>query len=174
MRRIMIVGPCGSGKSTLAARLGELLSIPSYHLDSMAWRSGWVEREPNEWLPELEEVVARDAWIIDGNDSGTMPLRPARADTVVSLDFHPARCVWRVLKRIAANRGRTRADMAAGCPERFDLFFLLYVATWNGRPRRKNEAVLKQAADRMVRLRSPRELDAWLETLERPPARGLP
>ena len=160
MRRIMIVGPCGSGKSTLAARLGELLSIPSYHLDSMAWRSGWVEREPDEWLPELEEVVARDSWIIDGKDSGTMPLRLARADTVVSLDFHPARCVWRVLKRIGVHRGRTRPDMASGCPERLDLSFLLYVATWNKGPRRKIEAALEQADGRVVSLRSPRELEA--------------
>ena len=174
MKRIMIVGPCGSGKSTLAVRLGELLSTPSFHLDRMAWRSGWIERQPEEWLPELEEVVAREAWIIDGNDSRTMKLRLARADTVISLDFHPARCVWRVLKRIAANRGRTRADMAAGCPERLDLSFLLYVATWNRGPRRKNETVLKQAADRMVRLRSPRELEAWLETLERRQGAGLP
>ena len=168
MQRIMIVGPCGSGKSTLAARLGEQLGIASYHLDQLSFAPGWVELPDAEWRPKLERIVATQAWVIDGNDAATMPLRLERADTIVFLDFSPARCVWRVVKRVVSHWGRTRADMAPECPERLNIAFLIYVATWNRAPRRRIEAQLAGAEDRIVRLGSPRALEEWLASLACP------
>jgi adenylate kinase family enzyme len=51
----------------------------------------------------------------------------AACDTVIFLDLPPLLCVWRVLKRLAQYRSRTRPDMAAGCYEHFNLKFLLWV-----------------------------------------------
>ncbi len=162
MKRIMIVGPCGSGKSTLAVRLGGLLGIPSFHLDQLAWSPGWRESPEADWRPELQRIVALDRWIIDGNDAGTIPLRLARADTVIFLEFTPMVCLWRVVKRIVSNRGRTRFDMAPDCPERVDLSFLYYVATWNRGPRKRVEKKLEEADHEIVHLASPRALEDWL------------
>ncbi|MGB7369794.1 MAG: topology modulation protein [Erythrobacter sp.] len=165
VKRIMILGPCGSGKSTLALRLASLLGIAPVHLDQLAFAPGWVERSQADWLPDLQRILALDTWIIDGNDAGTMPLRLGRADTVVFLDFPPILCLWRVVKRIVANRGRTRSDMAPGCPERLDLSFLYYVATWNRGPRRRVEEKLAQANPMIVRFATPRALEDWLRSL---------
>lgn len=168
MQRIMVIGPCGSGKSTLARRLGERLGIPAYHLDKIMWSAGWIEREEREWSPELDAIVARDRWVIDGNDSNTMAVRLERADKVVYLDFAPWRCLWRVLVRIATMRGETRPDMAEDCPERLDFGFLWYVATWHRKPRRRTEATLAGFKHKIVRLRTPSALERWMDSLPRP------
>lgn len=162
----MIVGPCGSGKSTLAARLGSLLRIPAFHMDFISWEEGWTETPDDKLEAALAHILEEnDAWIIDGNDSSTMPQRLKLADAVLYLDFHPLLCTWRVLKRVWRLRGQTRPDMADGCPERFDLGFLIYVLTWNGGPRRKNAAVLSGYEDMIVRFSSPRALETWLDGL---------
>ena len=168
MNRIMIVGPCGSGKSTLAVRLRRMLGIASYHLDQLSFAANWVERPEEEWRSQLERIVASERWIIDGNDAGTMPIRLARADTVLFLDFAPARCVWRVLKRVATHRGATRPDMAPDCPERLSLSFLFYVATWNGSPRKRVETQLSGSEGKIVTVKDPKSLEGWLSTLACP------
>lgn len=165
MNRIMILGPCGSGKSTLACRLGQMLDLPSYHLDQLMWSAGWVERDECDWRPELEAIVRSPRWVIDGNDASTMELRLARADQVVFLEFSAARCLWRVIRRIWSARGTTRPDMAPDCPERFDAGFLWYVATWHNRPRKRIERALAGHEDEVLYIRSPRELERWLASL---------
>lgn len=71
-QRIVILGPPGSGKSTLARQLGARHGLPAFHLNRAYWRPGWIEAEP----------AAFRAWVIDGNDTGTIAPRFARADTV--------------------------------------------------------------------------------------------
>jgi len=67
-----------------------------------------------------------------------------------------------MLRRVLSQYGRTRADMAPGCPERFDLEFLRY--TWRYRidvlPRR--EARLAASGVPVIDFRSPREAASWL------------
>ena len=160
--RILVLGPCGAGKSTLAVRLGAALGLPVIHLDKEYWRPGWVEPEPEQWLPRIEALIARPRWIMDGNFGGTLGRRLERAQLVVNLDYPRSvffpRLVWRVLSQY----GRTRADMAPGCVERFDLEFLRY--TWRYRidvlPRR--EARLGAAGVPVIDFRAPRETEAWL------------
>jgi hypothetical protein len=41
--RVMIVGGSGSGKSFLALKLSELAHLPSYHMDQLSWRPGFVQ-----------------------------------------------------------------------------------------------------------------------------------
>jgi adenylate kinase family enzyme len=76
MRKVLVIGPGGVGKSTLATRLGELLNIEVLHLDKFYWQPGWVELPKPVWLKTVEELLRRDAWIMDGNYSGTLDIRP--------------------------------------------------------------------------------------------------
>ena len=87
MRRVAIIGSSGAGKSTLARRLGERTGLPVVHLDEHFWRPGWVETSRGEWRAVQTALCAQDAWIMDGNYSGTLDVRLARADTVVFLDL---------------------------------------------------------------------------------------
>ena len=120
MERILVLGPCGAGKSTLAAKLGEKLGLPVIHLDREYWRPGWVEPEPTVWAAQVEELIARPRWVMDGNYGGTLARRLERAQLAINLDF-PRRVFFpRIMWRLLTNLGRTRPDMAEGCPERFD------------------------------------------------------
>lgn len=126
-QRIMIIGCGGAGKSTLARRIGDMLELPVIHLDAEQWRAGWVETPKDEWNNKVTEMAAGERWILDGNYSGTIPIRLAKADTVLLLDYSWWVCLWRVLKRRVQYRGRTRPDLAPGCPERLNLAFIKWI-----------------------------------------------
>lgn len=161
MRRVLIIGPCGSGKSTLARELAPRLDLPLVHMDQLGWQAGWVETEKAELHARLAEVVARDAWLIEGNYGSTLAPRLERADTVIYLDFPIRLCLWRLLRRVARLNGQSRPDMPEGCPERFDAAFFWYVMRWNSGPRVRTEAQLAQFRGTLVRLTSPRALERW-------------
>ena len=162
MERILILGPCGAGKSTLAAKLGAVLALPVIHLDKEYWRAGWVQPDPAEWTARVEELIARPRWVMDGNYGGTLARRLERTELAVNLDY-PRRVFFpRMLWRSLSQWGRTRPDMAEGCPEQLNWEFIAY--TWRYRsdvlPRR--EARLAASGVPVINLRTPRETEAWL------------
>src|SRR2546421_303411 len=77
--------------------------------------------------------------------------------------------VRRVLLRTLTGYGRTRPDLPASCPERFDLPFLRYV--WNfpekHRPRIVNAIERFGGHLRIARLRSDRDAHEFLAMLGR-------
>lgn len=159
-----MIGSGGAGKSTFARRLGALLGLEVLHLDAFHWHAGWVGTPKEVWRERVGELVRREAWVMDGNYSGTLAQRLAACDTVILLDLPRAVCVWRVLKRVLLSRGRGRPDMARGCPERVSAEFLSWV--WNY-PSRTRPRVLKLLAEHaqgktFVRLRSRAEVEDFL------------
>ena len=126
-RKIIIIGNSGSGKTTLSHQLGEMLNIPVIHLDKEYWKEGWVTTPRDEWKEKVETLVSGSEWILDGNFGSTLELRLSRADTVIFLDFNRFVCLFSVIKRILRYLGKTRPDMAEGCPERFDLAFIKWI-----------------------------------------------
>ena len=167
MRRVIVIGSGGAGKSTLAARIGERLGLPVIHLDARHWQPGWQATPPEEWRRQVERLVAEPAWVMDGNYGGTLDVRMAACDTVVFLDLPRVVCLWRVVARTLRHRGRSRPDMAPGCPERWSWEFLRWVWSY---PRRRRPAVLGRLAalpadTRVVHLRSRRAVEAWLASL---------
>jgi adenylate kinase family enzyme len=126
-RRVLVVGISGAGKTTLARRLALASGLPLIHLDREHWLPGWQEPPRAEWRARVATLANADVWVMDGNYTGTFDIRMARADVIVWLDYRPLKCIARVLRRVAANWGRSRADMEEGCPERLDRKFLLYI-----------------------------------------------
>jgi adenylate kinase family enzyme len=164
MKKILVIGSGGSGKSTIATRLGVLLGIEVSHLDQLFWRPGWTKPAPEEWLKTVTELTDRDSWILDGNYSGTLDVRVRKCDTVVFLDLSRWLCLWRIVTRALRYRNECRPDMAAGCPEKLDLEFVLWV--WNY-PRRTKPGVMKllseqRAGKQIVWLRSRSEVEKFL------------
>lgn len=168
MKRVLVIGPCGAGKSTLSVELGRRLGLPVHHLDQLHWEPGWVEGSTDALIEKVAAITAGERWLIDGNYGSTMAERIAHADSVVYLDYPIRLCAWRLLKRIWTWRGRTRPDMTEGCPERFDLGFFFYVLAWDSGPRIRTEARLADFEGKLVRLKNPRALQSWLETLPAP------
>lgn len=166
MERVAIIGSPGAGKSTLARRLGARTGLPLVHLDAEYWQAGWVETDKAKWLTRVGELIAAPRWIIDGNYGGTMSVRLARSDTVVVLDYPTRLCLWRAFKRIVRLRGKVRPDMAEGCPERFDLEFIRYIATFRRQVRPTIEERLRTFGGAIVRLTTPTATDQWLAGLQ--------
>ena len=153
--KILIIGSCGAGKSTLARSLHEATGLPVVHLDTLHWLPGWTERTKEEFLSLLREELEKPSWIIDGNYSGSLPLRLQYCDAVIWLDYSRVTCLWGVVKRIIMNRGRTRPDMGPDCPERFDWDFIKYVWHFDGR---KFEPLLAASGKPVFRARNRRAL----------------
>jgi adenylate kinase family enzyme len=165
VRKILVIGSGGAGKSTFARRLGALTGLEVIHLDREYWRPGWVKTPKDEWRRKVEELVALSGWVMDGNYSGTLDLRLAACDTVVFIDLPRALCLWRVVKRAATYRGKSRPDMAKGCPEKIDLEFVRWVWGYHSRSRPRVLALLEQHSrdKRIIRLRSRAEVEGFLE-----------
>lgn len=154
MKRIIILGRGASGKSTLAVRLGDLTGLPVVELDKVFWQPGLVATSRDAWKAVQEDLVAGDAWIIEG-DLGpydVVDVRLRAADTIIFLDFSFTRCAWRAIRR-----SRERMD------------FWLWLITY----RRRSRPVLMTAIARHAPtavlhvLRNPRAVRRFLARAER-------
>ena len=128
--RVLVIGCSGSGKSTLAQALAQKRDLPYVSMDrEIFWLPGWRMRPREKALARLRAVVAGERWILDGTSPGTLALRLPRAHLVLWLRPPRRVSVYGVLSRWLRYRGRSRPEMAEGCPEKMDLEFLSYV--WN-------------------------------------------
>ena len=162
----MIVGQPGSGKSTLARKLGECTGLPVVHIDRIHWQPGWVERSKAEKTRLCLEAERQSRWIFEGGHSATWPSRLARADMLVWLDRPVGLRLWRVVRRAVTGLGRTRPDMAEGCPERLSSLpeFIGYIWTTrnSGRAKMAQLAAAAPPECRIVHLRSDEEAARFL------------
>ena len=167
MNRIAIVGCSGGGKSTLARALGAALGLPVVHFDALFWKPGWVESAPQPFHAAVDRALAGERWVCDGNFTSVADISLARADTIVWIDQPIALCLWRAVWRALTSLGRTRADLAPGCPERIDFAFYHYIVTWNrsARPRLQTAIDVFGPQARLIRLRNDREIAAWVSEL---------
>jgi adenylate kinase family enzyme len=176
MRRIMIIGSGGAGKSTLARQLSERLSLPLVGLDACYWSAGWVPTPPAEWSARVDELSSTDAWVMDGNYGGTLDLRLERCDTVIFLDLPRVVCLWSAIARWIRHRGKSRPDMAEGCPEKIDWEFARWI--WNYPSSRREGILAKLAAlppsKQAIVLRSRRAVAEFVESLTQSNILGQP
>ena len=166
MERVMVIGCGGSGKSTLARQLGEKTGLPVVHLDQIWWAPGnWQHLEDAEFVERLTEELEKPRWIMDGNFNRTIPLRLTYCDTVIFLDFPRLLCVLGVLRRVLGNYGRTRPDMAPGCPEKFDPAFLKWVWNWRKNHRSRVLALLEESPAQKIILKNRRQVNRFLNNI---------
>ncbi len=165
--KISIFGYSGSGKSTLAKALSKAYAIPVLHLDSVHFLPGWEERSVEEMSAIVEDFLGENSsWVIDGSyKRNCFERRMAESDMLVFLDFNRFTCFFRAWKRYRQNKGKTRADMAEGCNERFHGEFIRWLL-WDGRTRKRRQAfekVVTMYASKTVILKNQRQLTAFLK-----------
>lgn len=120
----------------------------------------------------MAKTVRGDAWVMDGNYGGTLPLRLAACDTVVFLDTPRMECLWRVVRRRLSRR---RTDPSPGCRERLTWEFIVWIWTY---PRKRRPEILAQLrslvpSKRVVVLRVPLDAARFLGEIDpRPSERG--
>jgi adenylate kinase family enzyme len=170
-RRIVVVGVSGNGKTTLSRRLGARLGLPVTELDALNHQPGWTEASDDDFRRDVEMAVSSpDGWVLDGlyqRKIGDLILR--QADTLVWLDQPLALVLWRLVRR-AVQDIVTKRDLFNGNRQtwRFAFFtrdsLVSFAIKQHFRHRRDWPAGFGRHPNlRVVRLRSPREVEAWLE-----------
>lgn len=104
MKKIMVIGCPGSGKTTFSIKLGKITNIPLYHLDAI-WHKPDKTHIPREEFDErIQEIFARDAWILDGNYNRTIEVRLKECDTVFLFDLPTEVCLEGAVRRLGEKR----------------------------------------------------------------------
>lgn len=167
MKRVLIIGSGGAGKTTVAKELAARTGLPLIHLDQLFWSPGWVPTPDDEWDALIQSLIAQGQWIMDGNYGRTLPTRLTAADTIIFLDLPRLVCTWRVIARRFHYFGRSRPDVAPGCPEHLTWEFVSWVWTYPSRRRpdilRRLDSVSQEK--QVVILRSSREVERFLATI---------
>ena len=168
MQRVLVIGQSASGKSTAAARLAEVHGLRHVELDALFHGPGWVPRE--SFVQDVDDATREPGWVADGNYSLVRELLWSRADTVVWLDLPRLITVRRAITR-TLRRGLVRTELWNGNRER--LHTVLRAThpirwTWSTHARHRADYEERLADPRwsrleVVRLRTPREVDAWLD-----------
>ena len=172
--KINVIGTSGRGKSTLARQLAIALGIPYLEMDQLFWKPNWQESTDEEFFPRLEEALAAEAWVLDGNYTRTTALKWRRADLVVWVDFSFPRTLYRALKR-ALIRAITKIELwpDTGNHESLARLFskesmVLYTAKTYWGNRQKYEALMQAeeyAHLTFVRVQTPKQASSLIQSL---------
>ncbi|MEX0781574.1 MAG: adenylate kinase [Dehalococcoidia bacterium] len=162
----------------MAERLAGLLGVPFVELDALFWKPGWEESSDEEFIEKVRGATAGDQWVVAGAYWRQMePTIWPRADTAVWLDFPLHTVTWRIVKRSWV-RWRRKELLWGTNEEKFwqqlkvwdeDDSLIGYTWRTHGNKRVRFAAVMADPAYahiRFVRLRSQREVDAWLSGAE--------
>jgi adenylate kinase family enzyme len=169
MRRIAVVGTSGSGKTTLGRALAGRTGLPHVELDALHWGADWTPVDPDVFRAEVEAVVARPEWIVDGNYSAVRDLVWGRATTLVWLDlpFHTVfrRAVARTLRRIVTREtlyGGNRESLRNALDPEWIPWWV--IRTWRRRRREYGARLARPEFAHLeaVVLRRPAEVEAFL------------
>lgn len=168
MERIMIMGCAGSGKSTLSRNLSQELEIDVMHLDSHFFVAGWNRAPEEQFHKAHEDFLEKEKWIIDGNyKKVAIDKRVEKADMIIHLDFSTLNCLYGVVKRRIQFHGKTRPDLAEGCPEKLDWPFLKWVWNFNSNINPWIKELIAESKDkRIIVLKNRYEIDAFVEEVK--------
>lgn len=178
--RILVIGNTGSGKSTLAEELARRLGLPFIELDALFWLPNWTEPEPEDFRAKVRAATEGGRWVIAGNYRGrTQDITWTLAQAAVHLDLGLAASLGRVTRR-SWQRWRSQELLWGTNTETFSKHLKLWsddsLLKW------AVKSHLTQRRDHLhartdprwahidfVRLRTPAEVNRWLEAVTRPP-----
>lgn len=179
-RRINVVGTSGSGKSTFSRDLARALELPCHEMDAHFWLPGWHGRADGDFLARIAALTSGDVWVLDGNYTRTTPVKWARVECVVWLDYSLPVTLFRAVRR-AIGRAISKKEVwpGTGIRESFRQSFLsrksilLWTLRTHGTNRRKYAALLQADQPfRWIRIRRPRDAKALLVALRSPASPG--
>lgn len=107
MKRAVVIGCSGSGKSVFSRKLRDVTGLTLYYLDMIWHKPDGTNILRDEFDKQLDSIISRDSWIIDGNYQRTLETRIKACDTVFLFDLPTEICIEGALSRI----GKKREDM---------------------------------------------------------------
>ena len=177
LSRFNVIGTSGSGKTTFSKQLAALLAIPHIQMDALFWGPNWRASSDDEFFPKVRRALEQDAWVLDGNYIRTIPIKWARVECVIWLDYAFWRTTYRVLRR-AVSRSISGEELweGTGNRETFRRSFLSrdsivwYTMRSHAPTRRRIFALMAEpqyAGIRFVRLTTPKAAAAFLASVRR-------
>lgn len=166
INRIAIIGAPGSGKTTLSHEIKNVFKLPVFNIDTIYQLPNWVMNDPQKRDKQIIEESKKEKWIIDGTFIDTLEERVKRADKIIFLDYSTFTFLKGILTRLIKNYGKEKPDMP-GCKERFDLSFILYVATYNIKRRKYIIEILEKYKNKdIMYFRKQKDLNKWVNELK--------
>lgn len=165
--RVAIIGCPGSGKTTFGNSLGKVLCRNVVHLDKVLWRKNWEMPHYDERKAIHDGIISQSEWIIDGMWKSHLSDRVARATLVLFLDYKRRVSFWRAVKRRIKYGGKQRDDIADGCLEKLDGYFVRYIWTFRKNARPQIISVLSAHPQlKTVFLQNPKQTESFLRQLQ--------
>ena len=162
-KRVAVIGCPGGGKSTFSRALRDRVDLPLYHLDAIYWRDDRTHLSREEFYPLMQEIIAREEWIMDGNYNATLEWRISACDFLIFLDYPAEVC----LEGVRARRGQKRSDMP-WVEEGDDQEFLEFIRAFETESRPRIWELIGKYPDKtVVTFRSREEAEGYLRELER-------
>jgi adenylate kinase family enzyme len=171
-QRVLVIGTSGSGKTTLGRRVAAALDIPHAEQDGWNHLPGWQEAPLEQFRAEVERFTALPAWVMDGNYSKARDIGWPRADTLVWLDYPALTVFWRLLRRTLRRMSRREVLWNGNRERRSSLLSRNGMLAWffqtHWKLRRTTPVQIAQYPHlKVIRLRHPREAEAWVGELGR-------
>jgi len=170
-RRVLIAGPSGVGKTVLAQRVEGAAGLPHTEIDALFHGPGWTEQP--DFVDSVDAFTRAPRWTTEWQYTTQLgELLPSRADTLVWLDLpvtvHMSRLVSRTVRRRLLRTELWNGNVEGPLHAIFRDPEHIIRWGWSGRAklRRRVAAVEREHPHlQVVRLRSQRDVEAWLRTL---------
>lgn len=173
LKRVVVIGTGCSGKTTLAYQLSQLMRVKHIELDAMYWLPNWIPRTDDDFRMLVEEAVAADQWVLDGNYGKTGDIVWSRATALIWLRYPFHVLFSRALLR-TKHRVFDKQMLYSGNRETFrhalrrlsSILFWVEIRHRNGRYSR----LLQEYQDKHLQIfvfRSPAEVNRFLSQVEK-------
>ncbi|MFF2390024.1 AAA family ATPase [Agromyces sp. NPDC058104] len=165
--RILVAGASGAGKTTLARRIAAASGLPYQEIDALFHGPDWTPRP--SFVDDVDAFTSQAGWVTEWQYGVVQPMLAERGQLLVFLDYSRARVMRQVIARTLRRRLR-REELWNGnreAPFHTILTDPEHIVRWAWRTHGTRAALVQEAAARnpgleVVRLRAPREAEAWL------------
>jgi adenylate kinase family enzyme len=173
MNRTVVIGSSCSGKSTFSQRLAKKSKIEYIELDQLHWLPDWKERPDEEFRELVNQAIAADSWIVDGNYSIVRDILWPRVTTIIWLNHSFRLVLYRAITR-SIMRAATKKRLFAGNIESFRRTFfsresiILWIIKTYHHKRKNYTKLLKQKNTRgvnVVELNSQKQVETYLKSV---------